>query len=143
MRLFSLIFAAVAVAVLATCTANADSDQSKILTIKSSDLAHPVDIGHKYDGTARLLRGHQQNEELEMEERMFDGRSVRNAAKSIMNIDDLSAKNEKALEVYKAWASKFKHKNTVGDHLKIGEREKYNPIWNGYVAYLSNTFTSL
>ncbi|OWZ17027.1 RxLR effector protein [Phytophthora megakarya] len=143
MRSFSLIFAAVAVAVLATCTANADSDQSKILTIKSSDFTHQLDIGHKNEDTTRLLRVYQPNEELDKEERMLDGRSVRNAAKSILNINDLSAKNEKALAVYKAWASKFKYKHTVSDHLKIGEKEKYTPIWNGYVAYLSNTFTSL
>ncbi|OWY90894.1 LOW QUALITY PROTEIN: Avirulence (Avh) protein [Phytophthora megakarya] len=73
MRFSPLLSAVVAVAALVACTANADSDQYKILTIKSSDFVHPVDIGHKNDGTARRLRRHQQNEELEMEERMDIG----------------------------------------------------------------------
>ncbi|OWY92898.1 RxLR effector protein [Phytophthora megakarya] len=121
MRSFSLIFAAVAVAVLATCTANSDSDQSKILTVKSSDLVHPVDIGHKYDGTVRLLRGHRQNEELEMEERMFDGRSVRKAARSILNIDDLSAKNAQAK---KSMRSGLRSSNTSTQSAGIWKSER-------------------
>ncbi|OWZ01852.1 RxLR effector protein [Phytophthora megakarya] len=143
MRLFSLLSAVVAVAALVAYIANAESDQSKILAIKSSEFTHPFNIGHKNDGTARFLRVNQHNKELEKEERMFEGSSVRKAAKSIMNIDDLSAKNEKALEVYKAWASKFDYKHTVSNYLKIGKIEKYDPIWNGYVAYLDKTFTSM
>ncbi|OWZ19164.1 RxLR effector protein [Phytophthora megakarya] len=130
MRPFLLLSAVVVFAILATCTANAESDQTKTVKLELPDFVHQLDIGHKNDGTARLLRVHQQNEEFE-------------AARSILNIDDLSARNTKAMEIYKAWASKYQYRHTVSSYLKIGEKEKYSSIWYGYLAYLDNTFTHL
>ncbi|POM78743.1 Secreted RxLR effector peptide protein [Phytophthora palmivora] len=130
MRPFSLLSVVMATALFAICTATAESDQSKMLKLESSELVHPLEGGQNNEYPGRLLRLHQHD----TEERIFDTTKVKNAAKTILaDVTNL----EKANAVYKKWDEKKKYSlQAIGDFLKIGTKEKYEPVYNGYMAYL-------
>ncbi|EEY70500.1 secreted RxLR effector peptide protein (Avh9.1), putative [Phytophthora infestans T30-4] len=131
MRLYSILSASMVISYFVTCNAATSSDQTKLSRMEPSLLVHSLGAALNVDAIdRRFLRERKES----MEERGYHltlKGEVKALAKKI--IADFNT----ADDVYKKWNENGHSLNKIANLLKVSEKEKYAPVYNGYLAYLN------
>ncbi|KAI9988572.1 hypothetical protein PInf_022012 [Phytophthora infestans] len=131
MRLYSILSASMVISYFVTCNAATSSDQTKLSRMESPVLVHSLSAAVNVDAVdRRFLREREES----MQERGFHLTTRAEvkalARKVITDFDD-------ANDVYRKWYESGYSKNKIANLLKVSEKEKYAPVYNGYLAYLN------